>query len=190
MDEKPKMKKIVSGTATKKRPSLKEKFVGVFFQESVDDLKKYIWSDIVIPAIRDLISDTVNRGSDFLLYGQSRRPSPKGRTFNTTSGYVPYNAVSTPTRAAQQAQPSTQRNSIAPTDVVLSDKGEAEAVLDALIETVDYYGQASRGDLLDSCGMRTEHTDYKWGWKDLSTAAVVRIRDGYLIKMPREIPLD
>lgn len=190
MDEKPKMQKIVNGTATKKKPSLKEKFMGVFFQESVDDLKKYIWSDIIIPAIRDLISDSVTKGSDFLLYGQSRRPSPKGRTYATNATYVPYNSVSTPTRAAQQVQPSINKTSIAPTDIILSDKGEAEAVLDVLIETVEYYGQASRGDMLDSCGMRTEHTDYKWGWKDLSTASVVRVRDGYLLKMPREIPLD
>ena len=137
-----------------------------------------------------MISDTVNRGSDFLLYGQSRKPSPKGRTYSTNATYVPYNSVSTHTRAAQQQPAIAPKTSIAPTDVILSDKGEAEAVLDVLIESVDYYGQASRGDMLDSCGMRTEHTDYKWGWKDLSTASVVRVRDGYLLKMPREVPLD
>ena len=33
-------------------------------------------------------------------------------------------------------------------------------------------------------------TDNKYGWKDLSSASVSRVRDGYLLNLPRTVLLD
>lgn len=57
-------------------------------------------------------------------------------------------------------------------------------------ELIDTYGLASVADLYDLVGKTCEYTDNNYGWNDIRSAAVVRVRDGYLLKLPRALPLN
>ena len=57
-------------------------------------------------------------------------------------------------------------------------------------ELIEHYGIVSVADLYDLVGITGSYTDNKYGWTDIRTAQVVRVRDGYKIKLPRAIPLD
>ena len=43
------------------------------------------------------------------------------------------------------------------------------------------------GDLV---GVTGNYTDNKYGWTNIRNAEVVRVRDGYRIKLPRALPID
>ena len=45
-------------------------------------------------------------------------------------------------------------------------------------------------DLYDMVNITGDYTDTKWGWYDLRGAGVERIRSGYLLDLPRPVPLD
>ena len=51
---------------------------------------------------------------------------------------------------------------------------------------------ASVADFYKFAGMEEQSTymDRRWGWYDLSTARVDRVRDGFSISMPRPQQLD
>ena len=59
--------------------------------------------------------------------------------------------------------------------------------MDELIET---YGIVSVADLYDLVGKSCNYTDNKYGWTNIRNAEPVRVRDGYLLKMPKAGPID
>ena len=74
--------------------------------------------------------------------------------------------------------------------VILETRAEAEDVIARLDELVDLYGMASVADLYDLVGISGQYTDNKYGWTDVRNASHVRVRDGYLLKLPKARPLD
>ena len=75
-------------------------------------------------------------------------------------------------------------------DIILATRVEAEEVIDKLFSLVSQYEQATVGDLYEMLGVERSFTDEKWGWDDLRGAGVSRISSGYLLDLPRPIPLD
>jgi len=67
---------------------------------------------------------------------------------------------------------------------------EAEEVIDRMFDLVSRYEVVTVADLYELVGVSGEYTDAKWGWTDLRGAAAMRIRDGYLLDLPRPIYLD
>jgi hypothetical protein len=70
-------------------------------------------------------------------------------------------------------------------DILIPSLGEAEKVLDTLIEYIDKYGFVSVLDLYDAAGVTNgEFTDDKHGWDNLRTAKPMRVREGYILDLP------
>ena len=75
-------------------------------------------------------------------------------------------------------------------DIILSNRGEAEDVISRMDELIDAYGLVRVADLYDLVGITGNYTDNKYGWTNIRNAEIIRVRDGYMIKMPRAIPID
>jgi hypothetical protein len=72
----------------------------------------------------------------------------------------------------------------------LATRVEAEEVIDRLFDVVSRYETATVADLYEMVGVTGNYTDDKWGWTDLRGASVQRVRNGYLLDLPRPEPLD
>ena len=89
------------------------------------------------------------------------------------------------------AVPHSSRTTYSYDNIVLESRGDAESVLDSMGEIIDQYGMVKVADLYDLVGLTGSYTDNNYGWTNLSTAHVVRLNDGgYLIKLPRALPID
>ena len=75
-------------------------------------------------------------------------------------------------------------------DIILNSRGEAEDVLVRMDELMETYGLVRVADLYDLVGITGNYTDNKYGWTNIRNAEIVRVRDGYMIKMPRAVPID
>jgi len=65
-----KVEKVVSGkTSTKKKSGIR-KLSDTFLSEDVSNVKSYIFSEVLLPAAKKLVSDIVTNGIDMLLYGE------------------------------------------------------------------------------------------------------------------------
>ena len=74
--------------------------------------------------------------------------------------------------------------------MILDNRGEAEDVLSRMDELVATYGLVSVADFYDLVGITGNWTDNKYGWTDIRSANVVHVREGYIIKLPKALPLN
>ena len=173
-----KVEKIVNGSVKSKKKNGVQKIASVFVPEDVENVKTYIIEDIVVPAVKDIILDAVR-----VFLGIDKR-SGKG----SAASKVAYRSCYDKDR---------QKNSVARTrvgydydDIILDNRGEAEEVLTRMDELIDEYGLVSAADLYDLVGVTGNYTDNKYGWTDIRSASVVRVRDGYMIKLPKALPIN
>lgn len=182
--ERQKLDKVITGTAKAKKKSAARKFTDVFVAEDASNVKSYLISDVLIPAAKKLVSDIVRDGIDMLLYGGTGHRSDRSRSSRVD--YVSYSKNSD-RRSASTTRTRTGYNY---DDVVLDTRGEAEDVLTRMDELIDMYGVVSVADLYDLVGISGNYTDNKYGWTNIRNAEPVRVRDGYMLKLPKALPID
>ncbi|MCM1179363.1 MAG: hypothetical protein NC347_03845 [Clostridium sp.] len=181
--EEKKVEKIISGNAKAKKKSEFSKFADVFVSEDAGNVKSYILMDVLVPAVKKAISDIVTNGIDMLLYGETGVHKRNG-----ASSKVSYRSYYD--RSNRSSSSSRTRSGYSYDDIILDNRGEAEEVLSRMDEIVATYGTVSVADLYDLVGITGAYTDNKYGWTDIRNASVVRVRDGYMIKLPRALPLN
>lgn len=185
--EKEKIEKVVSGEVVQKPKSLGRKFKDVFFGGDAKHAATFVASDVLLPALRNLIVDMVTKGAERLIYGEStsrRRPMPYDSKYQ--SG-VQYNRPLYPDprqRAMTVGPPRGRQNRHEINDVVIGTKEEAELVVERLVDILDKYEIVALADLYDLLGLQTSHIDNKWGWTYLGNVQVRQIRQGYLLELP------
>lgn len=191
-EPKKEIKKVAS--ATKRKKSMAKKFKEAFVGEDGDDqsVADYILYDVLVPAAKNTISDMVTGGIEMILYGERRGSSRMNR--DRGRSYVNYSGYST-RRDNDRARNSSRvrrsaRDRVYNDDIVLPTRGEAEQVIDSLLDIIDQYGSASIADLYSLTGIDSDFTDNSYGWTNLSTASVSRTRDGYILNLPRAYPID
>lgn len=182
--DKKEIKKVVDGKVRKK--SALSKAAGSLINEDVRNVKSYVIMDVLIPAAKKAISDIVSNGIDMLLYGE-----PRSRRTNSSS-YVSYNKYSDrySDRRDEDYSRRSLRSGYSHEDILLETRSEAEEVLDNMIALIDQYGQVSVADMYDLVGISGQYTDNKYGWTNLRNARPVRVRDGYILELPKAIPID
>lgn len=187
---KKKVEKVVSGKVKSKKKSELRKFTDVFISEDAGNVKSYIFMDVLVPAIKKAVSDIVTDGIRMLLYGETGYSKK-----NSGASYVSYGRYYDKENNRRGGNPSSRGRSSynsGPTygDIILDNYGEADEVLTRMDELIDVYGTVSVADLYDLVGITGNYTDNNYGWTNLRSASIVRVRDGYLLKLPKALPLD
>lgn len=181
--DKPEMDKVVQGEVVHKKKAKVQKVAETFFGGDLRDVASYVFNDVMIPAAKDLLYDTISQGFSRLLFGDVRQRS------TSTRGYTSYSSMnrtqSVGGRERVRERMVEVRNSYDFDDITFRDRRDAEAVMDTLRDAIDHYGQCSVADLLKASGISPRYTDYDIGWTDLSRASIARYRDGYMLNMPR-----
>ena len=185
--EEKKIEKVVTGKVITKKRSKVDQFFGEIVSEDAKNVKSYVFGEVLIPAIKKAISDIVTDGIDIILYGESRK---SGRR-NSISDRVSYRSYYDD-RSSNRDSRSTARLSAGYSydDIILDSRGEAEEVLTRMDELMDTYGLVRVADLYDLVGITGNYTDNKYGWTNIRNAEILRVREGYMIKMPRAVPID
>ena len=182
-----KVERVTQGDVTKRKKSLGRRFVETFLNENVGDVKTYVIYDVIIPAVKENIADVINSAVGMLFFGEAgrRRTKSSGGSGGTRVNYGGYF-----NGGRENERMPSYRHSNVPSrldDIIFPSRGDAEQVLDGMLEILDQYDQVTVSDFYDLCGVTTEFTDNKYGWKDLRNARVVRNgRDGFMIELPRE----
>ena len=182
--EREKQEKVVTGKVVTKKPSKFRKITNEFISDEAKNVKYFIFGEVLIPTIKNAISDIVRNGVDMILFGESR-PGNKRSAANRVS-YRDYYDRDYKTR---NDRPSLNSGYFFD-DIILDSRGEAQDVLDRLDEIMDSYKLVSVADLYDLVGITPPPTANGYGWTNIRNADIVRVRNGYLIKMPKAAPID
>lgn len=178
-----KLEKVISGNAIVKKKSGVHKLADVFISEDASSVKSYVWSDVFVPTIKKLFCDIIKDSADIIFGGGTRRDRNGIR-----SSYVSYDRFSD--RRDDRNYGIARSSGLDYDNIILETKGDAEEVLMQLDGVIDQYGHATVLDLFDLVGKTAPHTANKYGWTNLRNARSERVRDGYLLKLPRALPID
>lgn len=175
------VEKVVSGSVkTKKRNGLR-KLTNVFIPEDVDNVKSYIFEDIVAPAVKDIILDAVKA-----VLGTNGKNGRK-----STASKVSYRKYYDSAEPRRNNYNSRNSSSICDYDDIFFDtRSEAENVLGAMDEILATYKIVRVADYFDLAGIDGPWTGNDYGWTDLRMAKIIYTRDGYTIKLPNAYALD
>ena len=184
--EEKKVTKVVNGPVKTKRNDVR-KLADIFISEDISNVKSYIFMDVLVPAIKKAIYDIVTNGIDMFLYGGSG----KGRN-NQPGAKVSYrNYYEQKNNGGYRASDNVrQSNTFDYDDIVFNTRGEAEAALQQMKDIVARYGYVTVNDLYEMTPLSAPYTSHKYGWMDVSNVDIVRVRDGYILKLPRAVPID
>ena len=181
-----KVEAVITGKAKTRKKGEMQKFADVFIAEDANNVKSYILMEVIIPAVKKAISDIVTTGIDMILYGEAGR-SRKNGAASKVSYRNYYEQESGRTRAGSAGR----RSSFDYDDVIFDTRGDAEAVLDAMNDIISQYGTVSVSDFYDLSRVPNDnYTMNRYGWTNIGGATAVRVRDGYILKLPRAIPLN
>lgn len=182
--------KVITGTVLRRKKDFLDKLGDVLFGDDTKNVSSYIIWDVLIPAAKNTISDMVTSGIEMLLFGE-RRGSLTRR--NKDRSYVSYNSIYS-SRERSREHNRDEDHRIRSThrfdDLIIDTRSEAEEVLSSLVDLIDNYDQATVSDFYDLIGMSSDFTDNKYGWKNLNRATVRRVREGYILELPKPQPLD
>lgn len=185
----PKNKPVTTSVSVNKKPS----FIKKFFAEDAKTVGGHVVESVLIPSLQRLLSDSVKGAIDWLIYGSKGSGRPNSGVGNVSySSYYNRPNYGQPTNYQQPQKPSVYSvNDITFTDQTSDDPmGDATTVLARMTEIVQRYGVASVADFYDLVGQKSAYTDTKYGWRDLSQANIIRVRDGYSILFPKVSPIE
>lgn len=187
--EKKQVTKVVKGAVKTKKKNEMTKLGDMFISEDAPKVKSYILMEVLVPAIKKAIHDIVTNGADMILYGEGGQN--KKRTYASTVSYRDYydNGGRSASRF-DEPQRARTRSGYNFDDIILETRGEAEEVLSSMDELIETYGSVSVADMYDLVGVSCEYTDNKYGWTNIRNAEPVRVRNGYMLKLPRALPLN
>lgn len=181
-----KVEAVISGKAKTRKKGEMQKFADVFIAEDANNVKSYILLEVIVPAIKKAISDIVTTGIDMILYGEAGRTRKNGSASKVSYRNY-YERESERTRAGS----AIRRTSFDYDDILFDTRGDAEAVLDSMNDIISQYGMVSVSDFYDLANVANDnYTMNRYGWTNIGGATAVRVRDGYILKLPRAIPLN
>lgn len=189
VEERTKIEKVIVGDVIERKKSFGRKVKENFLQgEDAQSISSYVFWDVILPKVKDLAFDAIKESAARAFYGGPARPSASTQRTGATVRPTAYNRVvyqqSAQVEPRQLSQRARNTHEFAQ-EILLPSLGEAEKVLDTLLEYVEKYGFVSVMDLYDAVGITGgEFTDEKHGWDDLRTAKASRVREGYLLDLP------
>lgn len=185
-------KPVISGAVKRKKRTLVDRFKDTFIKEDIGNVRKYIIQDVIIPAIIDNCYDVLTNAYNMIFRGETVGRSRKN-TINSLGSRINYGGFFSGSERRDRA-PSYKRSDIAHNfdQLFFESRSEAETVLDSMIEIcTGQYKQVTVADFYDLVGITSEHTDNKFGWRELGSAKVKGdARNGYYIDLPRCVSLD
>lgn len=179
-----KVEKVVKGSVKTKKKSDLRKAADVFISEDIQNVKSYIIMDVLVPAIKKAVSDVVTNGIDMILYGGNGRT---GR--NTGTSKVSYRNYYD-RRDDDRPSHTSVRARFDYDDIIFESRGEAEAVREQMMDVIDKYGFVTVADMYDMADLAQPYTSNKYGWTNIRNAETVRVREGYVLKLPKAMPID
>lgn len=179
-----KVEAVITGAAKTRKKGEMQKFADVFIAEDANNVKSYILMEVIVPAVKKAISDIVTTGIDMILYGEAGRSKKNG-----TASKVSYRNYYD--QGADRVRAGNRRNTPDYDDILFDTRGDAEAVLDAMNDIISQYGTVSVSDFYDLARVPNDNfTMNRYGWTNIGGATAVRVLDGYILKLPRAIPLN
>lgn len=192
-ESKPKVQKVVKGKVTKKKKSVGRRLAEAFGAREGQGIFDYILCDIIIPATKNMIIDSISDGVA-MAFGEAPRRRRRGVDRRSRYDYDRVSYRDDDRRYDDRDRDRRRSRESAGIreyeNIIFSTKDDADAVISALVDMIDVYGQVSVLDLYEAAGESApDYAVGNYGWFKLGSASPRRVRDGYILELPRPVLL-
>jgi hypothetical protein len=183
--EKRDIRPVVNGGTTKvKKKNGLYGLTDTLISEDARNVKSFVVQDVLVPAIKNTIVDIVTNAVTMIFGGGAAHT--KGGYSASKISYGGYYEQ----RNRSNYQPEYARSRFDHDDIIFQTRGDAEAMLDEMCHVIERYGVVRVSDMYDMAQLTQPFTSEKYGWSNLRSAGVDRVRDGYVLRLPKAMPLD
>lgn len=196
-EQEKKVESVVTNNVEKRKKSLLKRFTDIFIGGDSKSVVRYVVMEVLVPQAKDMMTEAASQGFERLIYGESRPNRRRGSDPRPYGGGTPYNRYAVrgnnPLGRAggdDRRHVSTEARLQSIDDILLATRVEAETVVDRLYDLLKEYETVSVSDLNSLVGLSSNYTDQKWGWTELHGTQVRRVRDGYILELPKIVALD
>lgn len=171
------------------------KFKGMIIEADMGSVGRYIWIDLVIPTIKNVIVDIVEQGIKRTVYGDRRAsyrtPSSvlTGREQRISYDSRSIRNYNPDPRGTPQLPPISRSSAQDARGYIIATREDAEEVLEMLADVIDRYEKVTVADLHEMLGLDSTHVDQIWGWLDVRRAQIRQIREGWILELPDPVEL-
>lgn len=191
--EEKQIRRVTEAEVVRRKKPLGKRFLSHFFGGDARAAWAYVLYDHLIPDAKYTIWDSFTSGIERSIFPDSDPRRSRARRGGGMSHVNYNNRYSSSDRRDRDERPQLSRRARTLHDfdeIILPHRVDAEEVIDALFELLSKYEVATVGNLYDLVGVSSNFTDEKYGWTDLRGARVERVRNGYLLDLPRPEPID
>jgi hypothetical protein len=182
------IQKVVVGEVVVKKKPFGQRIKDTFVAADFSSVARYVVTEVLIPAARNMIVDASTKGIERMMYGERH-----GRPRYSAGSRSVYQSSPLRTDYRHPAtRPPSQlghRARLGRNDFILETREEASEVLEKMNDILEMYEMVSIGDLHELLGLPTSHVDQKWGWTTLTNVSIRQIREGFLLELPPEEPI-
>ena len=181
-----KVEKVISGAVTQKKKPIGVRFKAIFKGGEFRGATQYVFMDVLVPAVKNMVVDAVDVGIKRMVYGDGHR-SGGSRRYEQNRSRMTYNSPvnrGSQVRLPDQPPYPPTRSSRSSSDIILNTREEAELVVSTIIDIIDKYDCASVSDFNTILGLPSAYVDNNWGWTDLQYVNIKQVREGFLLDMP------
>ena len=183
---------VAKGKVIEKTPA--KKAMDNFFVEDMKGVGNYVFKDVILPGIKRILSTAIKGAVDTTFYGSgakfddARGPRRPGQFVD----YTQKNYFDGRDRAYNNAPVRTHTVSI--DNIIFETYGEAQDVIHGLQSLISQYGIASVAQMYDLAGVSImgDYTKNNYGWTDInsSNTRIIETREGYILDMPKALPIE
>lgn len=173
---------VAQGTKVSKSKSKARRIAEIFVGGDLKETAVHVRDDVAVPALKNFLYDSLSEGLQRILWGETRNDR---RRNSTHRDYVGYSRRAREPRPTQQTTTRYSRVAQGFDDIVLATRTEAESVLSRMYDLIERYNMVTVAEFYSLVGISAEFTDENWGWRDLRSANIQHIRDGFRINLPK-----
>lgn len=190
---------VISSDRVKvRKPSAWKRVRHKLLADDGEQIKSYIVDDVLVPTIKNTISEVGTNVLDILLFGETRRRTTGVLSGGNRNGNYVYRSTSTIKPASPRPSNTITsvglRNSLALDEFIFETRADADTVLEYMSTAIDDYGMVSVLDFYGWCGRVCPATYDNYIWTDLSSVKIQQTRYfndnegrymiGYVIYLP------
>jgi hypothetical protein len=191
------IKPVIQGRIVKRKKPLYARFGEAIFGEDTRNVGAYILWDVLVPAAKNTITDMISNGIEMLVYGETkgggrdrgRIRRDGGRSYTSYGNYYKGDRDRDRDSRREPEPQAHTKSRHAWEELVLDNRSDAEQVLSNMVDLIEQFEVVSVSDLCELIDQDPEWTDNKYGWTNLSKASVERVREGWLVNLPRPYPI-
>lgn len=175
--------------AIAKKKTVGDKAKSLLFKEDMKSVARYIFKDILVPALKKTFVAMVNNGTNMMVYGDQRGYDDRDRNYRgSRTSYQDYYD-----RDRDYDYRGRNQRIVTPTyaydEVIFPSRGEAEEARRRMRDHIARKGVVSVAYMYALAGWAYDYTAEYYGWRNLDFAEIVPLSSGYYLKLPKAIEI-